>query len=345
MKVGFIASPATVQSVVDNGFGALPTGTEILLKEAVPGAFADLGVQAAALTEAPQDVLELHEQPAGADGQPRAFLVPSELAEPFLVLAYRGVPPDGRGGMRRRRGLRSPKRVVASIAALTLAGVVAAAALDSLAENEGTERSDGTPAPRPSPTGAKANRDEGRRGVARSPAADRSRALGSPTAGSLVNGIPLPADGEHFFTWNIPGANSPNERFRRFGTAAVIERVQDVTSAYARARPQAPRVGVADLSLPRGGKFGVEFGGSGHLAHQNGLEVDILYPRADGEERAVTAATEADRALTQDLLDRFVEAGAAVIFVDPALGLRGEPSIVQPRPFHEEHMHIRFPSG
>ena len=342
MKVGFIAAPETVQSVVDDGFGALPAGTKVLLKEAVPGAFDDLGGQAAALVEASQDVLEACEQAAGVNGQPRTFLVPSEVAEPFPLIAYRGTPPPERGGMR-LAGLRSRKRLVASIAALVLTAVVAVALLASLEGKEGPERPAVTPAPKSGPPGAKATRDEGRPGGAESGAANRSRALGSPTAGSLVDGVPMPAEGEHFFTWNITRAKSPNERFRRFATAAVIERVQDVISAYGRARPQAPRVGVADLSLPKGGKFGVEFGGNGHVGHQNGLEVDILYPRRDGEERAVTAASQVDRALAQDLLDRFIKAGAAVISVDPALGLRGKPSIVRPRPFHEEHMHVQFP--
>lgn len=344
MKVGFIESPETVQSVVDDGFGALPAGTKVLLKEAVPGAFDDLGGQAAALVEASQDVLEACEQTAGVNGQPRTFLVPSEVAEPFPLIAYRGTPPPERGGVR-LAGLRSRKRLVASIAALVLTAVVAVALLASLEGNEGPERPAVTPAAKSGPPGAKAPRAESRPGAAERGAAKRSRALGSPTAGSLVDGVPLPAEGEHFFTWNIPDAKSPNERFRRFATAAVIERVRKVISAYARANPQAPRVGVGDLSLPKGGEFGVDFGGSGHVSHQNGLEVDILYPRRDGEERAVTAASQVDRALTQELLDRFVEAGAALITLDPALGLRGKPSVVQPRAFHEEHMHIRFPSG
>ena len=59
----------------------------------------------------------------------------------------------------------------------------------------------------------------------------------------------------------------------------------------------------------------------------------------------MTAPGQVDVALAQDLLDRFVEAGVVEIAVDPALGLRGEPSVVQPRAFHEEHMHIRFPPG
>lgn len=345
MKVSFTASPETVQAVVDQGFGALPSGSKVALKEVVPGAFDDLGGQAAALVEAPQDVLEVCEQPAGMNGQPRTFLVPSELAESFPLIAYRGTAPPKRGGGR-PAGRRSRDRVLSAVASLVLAGVLAAAFVASLGGDEGSERPVSKPAPKSPPISANAtNPAPDRTTAAKGGAAKRSRALGSPTAGRLVNGVALPAEGEHFFTWNIPRAKSPNERFRRFGTAAVVERVRDVISAYARAHPQAPRVGVADLSLPKGGEFGVEFGGSGHVSHQNGLEVDILYPRGDGEERAVTAAAEVDRALAQDLLDRFVDAGAAVISVDPALGLRGEPSVVRPEAFHEEHMHVRFPAG
>ena len=58
---------------------------------------------------------------------------------------------------------------------------------------------------------------------------------------------------------------------------------------YRAAHPSAPRVGVADLSRPHGGRFGRNFGGLGHASHQNGLDVDILYPRLDGLERRAWA--------------------------------------------------------
>ena len=187
-----------------------------------------------------------------------------------------------------------------------------------------------------------ARRETGRRERVRRLAA-RSRPVGSPTDGRLAGGVPVPAEGRSFFTWNIPDAKSPNPRFRRHGTYAVVQRVLRVADEYRKAHPRAARVGIADLSLPRGGEFGVEYGGSGHVGHRNGTEVDILYPRRDRKEAAVDDLGQVDRRLSQDLLDRFVRAGAVLVEVDGRLGLRAPAGKIKPASFHEEHMHVRFP--
>ena len=55
-----------------------------------------------------------------------------------------------------------------------------------------------------------------------------------------------------------------------------------VLREFARRHPDAPRIGVGDLSLRHGGYFGAEVsGGIGHSTHQNGLDVDVYYPRVD----------------------------------------------------------------
>ena len=60
----------------------------------------------------------------------------------------------------------------------------------------------------------------------------------------------------------------------------------DVARKYRAAHPRAPRMAIGDLSRPRGGDFGPQFGYIGHASHQNGLDADIYYPRADGRPRA-----------------------------------------------------------
>ncbi|MBA3780193.1 MAG: hypothetical protein H0X16_13035, partial [Chloroflexi bacterium] len=45
-----------------------------------------------------------------------------------------------------------------------------------------------------------------------------------------------------------------------------------------------------------------------------------------------------------NLLDRFLAAGARVVFVGYSSGLRGESGVVVPYPNHENHMHVRFPA-
>ena len=80
-----------------------------------------------------------------------------------------------------------------------------------------------------------------------------------------------------------------------------------------------------------------------HASHQNGLDVDIYYPRLDRHLSAPIATSQIDLPLAQDLLNRFVAAGAQMIFVGYSTGLHGPSGVVIPYPNHENHMHVRFP--
>jgi murein endopeptidase len=115
-----------------------------------------------------------------------------------------------------------------------------------------------------------------------------------------------------------------------------------VIAEYRAANIGAPRVGIADLSRPHGGDFGKRFGGLGHASHQNGTDVDVLYPRRDLLELRPSKVAQIDRALAQDLVDRFVAAGAEFVFVGPHTRLTGPRKVVQPLVFHDDHMHVRF---
>ena len=179
-------------------------------------------------------------------------------------------------------------------------------------------------------------------GVARGEA--DSRSLGLPWAGQLVGGVQLAAEGEDFFTWDGVRKRSPNRGWRRYGNERLVRTVLTVVREYAAANPEAPRVGVGDISRPHGGDFGHRFGGPGHASHQNGLDVDVYYPRRDRQERPPTVPRQIDRRLAQDILDRFVAAGAAKVFVGPHTGLKGPPAIVEVLPaYHDNHMHVRLP--
>jgi murein endopeptidase len=171
-----------------------------------------------------------------------------------------------------------------------------------------------------------------------------SRSLGVPWAGQLVGGVQLEPDGEHFFTWDLVRKRSPNRGWRRYGNERLVRTLVAVIREYAAAHPKAPRVGVGDLSRPRGGDFGARFGGVGHASHQNGLDVDVYYPRRDRRERPPRAPRQIDRRLAQDLVDRFVAAGAAKVFIGPATRLKGPPAVVEVLPaYHDNHMHVRLP--
>ena len=168
-----------------------------------------------------------------------------------------------------------------------------------------------------------------------------SLALGAPNDGRLVNGLQLPETGPDWITWDAVPARSPNRARRRWGTDAC-SRTLAVLRDYRLANPGAPPVLVGDLSRPHGGLFGSRFGGLGHASHQNGLDVDVLYPRADGRPRRRDAVRDVDRALAQDLVDRFVAAGAQFVFVGPRVGLRGPPDVVQAIAHHDDHVHVRI---
>jgi murein endopeptidase len=171
----------------------------------------------------------------------------------------------------------------------------------------------------------------------------QSTAVGSHTAGRLEHGVRLPAGSRTFFTWDPVLRRSPNRPWRRWGTDRLVRIVLRVARDFHAAHPRAPRMAVGDLSRPHGGDFGPRFGYIGHVSHQNGLDVDVYYPRADGRELAPRNASQIDPALSQELVNRFLAAGADVIFVGPNTGLRGPPGRVQALTHHDNHLHVRLP--
>jgi murein endopeptidase len=169
-----------------------------------------------------------------------------------------------------------------------------------------------------------------------------SRAIGEPYAGRLVRGVQLPAEGRDFWTYDWGTRESPNRPWRRWGTDRLVRMLLEVIGEYRAANPGAPRVGIADLSRTHGGHFGQQFGGLGHASHQNGLDVDVLYPRVDGLERRPWAPALVDAELSQDLVDRFVDAGASIVFTGPRLPLHGPREVVVRLVHHDDHMHVRI---
>jgi murein endopeptidase len=166
--------------------------------------------------------------------------------------------------------------------------------------------------------------------------------LGVWWAGKLRRGVQLPAEGPDWFTWDPVRKRSPNRGWRRWGTDRLLRTVLEVVAAQRLDNALAPRVGIGDLSRRHGGDFGVRFGGLGHGSHQNGLDADIYYPRMDGLERRPYKPSQVDRELAQDLVDRFVAAGARTIYVGPSLGLKGPRKVVVPLAHHDDHLHVRL---
>ena len=161
-------------------------------------------------------------------------------------------------------------------------------------------------------------------------------------AGKLRRGVQLPAEGPDWFTWDPVLKRTPDRGWRRWGTDRLVRTLLGVIEQYRLENALAPRVGIGDLSRRHGGDFGVRFGGLGHGSHQNGLDADVYYPRVDGLERRAYRPSQVDQLLAQDLLDRFVAAGARVVYVGPSLRLEGPRKRVVPLVHHDDHMHVRL---
>ena len=156
-------------------------------------------------------------------------------------------------------------------------------------------------------------------------------------SGSLDAGTQLPVQGPGWVTWNPVEDSVPNAPHRLYGNERTIRKTLSVIAAYRAANPRAPLVVVGDISFRRGGPM------EAHRSHQNGLDVDVYYPRRDGALREPRTTRQIDRRLAQDLVDRFVAAGARMVFVGYSTDLRGPKDVVIPYPNHENHMHVRFP--
>ena len=163
-----------------------------------------------------------------------------------------------------------------------------------------------------------------------------ARSVGLPYGGSLVDGTQLPTKGRSWVTWNPISDSTPNAPHRLYGNEHTIRAILSVTRAYRTAHPHAARVVIGDISRVDGGPM------DDHVSHQNGLDVDVYFPRRDRKLRAPTSTAQIDHRLAQDLLERFLAAGAQHVFVGYATGLRGPAGTVVPWPGHEYHMHVRF---
>jgi hypothetical protein len=162
--------------------------------------------------------------------------------------------------------------------------------------------------------------------------------VGLPYDGRLIDGTQLPLSGPDWVTWDPVTNRVPNKPNRLYGNEHTIHSILSVVKQYRAANPHAPRVVVGDISLKGGGPMTDE-----HVSHQNGLDVDIYYPRLDRTLREPLQPGQIDRRLAQDLLDRFLAAGAQMILVGYSTGLHGPAGVVLPYADHENHMHIRFP--
>ena len=162
--------------------------------------------------------------------------------------------------------------------------------------------------------------------------------VGLPYAGHLIGGTQLPVEGPDWVTWNPVTDSVPNLAYRLYGNEHTIRTIISVFAAYRAAHPQAPRSWSSATSA------------SATAARWTSTPPTRTASTSTSTTRASTGACSApiatsqiDHRLAQDLLDRFVAAGAQMIFVGYSAGLHGPSDVVIPYPNHENHMHVRFP--
>src|SRR4029078_8960516 len=82
--------------------------------------------------------------------------------------------------------------------------------------------------------------------------------------------------GPDWVTWDPVTDSTPNAPKRLYGTEHTIRTIVRAAAAYRAAQPDAPRLVIGDISREGGGPMTDE-----HVSHQNGLDVDIYFPRLD----------------------------------------------------------------
>ena len=163
-----------------------------------------------------------------------------------------------------------------------------------------------------------------------------SISLGLPYHGRLIDGVQLPVSSPFWATWDPALERVPDRGYRRYGSAKLIHLLLSITKEFHDAHPGAPRLVIGDISRLGGGPL------DQHVSHQNGLDVDVYYPRRDGRELAPTNVAQVNVPLSQDLLNLFLAARPEFVFVGPHLPLHGPSSIVEPLVGHDNHMHVRI---
>ena len=163
-----------------------------------------------------------------------------------------------------------------------------------------------------------------------------SISLGLPYHGRLIDGVQLPAQSPLWTTWDPALDRVPDRGYRRYGSAKLIHLLLSVAQAYHAEQPDAPRLVIGDISRYGGGPL------DEHVSHQNGLDVDVYYPRTDGARWRPRRSTRSTSRARADLLEPLPGGQPEFVFVGPHLPLHGPAGVVEPLTGHDNHMHVRI---
>ena len=144
------------------------------------------------------------------------------------------------------------------------------------------------------------------------------------------------AGGTDWVTWDPVTDSVPNEPVRLFGNENTIRTIVSVSPPTARPTPT-HRASSSAISASGAAARWTSTSRTRRARRRR------LLPPPRPRLRAPVATSQIDRARAQDLLNRFVAAGAQMVFVGFSTGLHGPGGVVIPYPNHENHMHVRFP--
>lgn len=161
---------------------------------------------------------------------------------------------------------------------------------------------------------------------------DYSIARGTPTSGTLHNGLRIANQGTGYQYWwggDLPDSDN-------WGTLELIDLVERVARKwYSLGHPN--HVTSMDMSRQSGGYFG---GNPPHTSHQNGLDVDIRYIRSDNSSDGVliTDTQRYSRQRTQELINLFLGTGRVAQILSADTQLQGITYDAD----HTNHFHVRI---
>lgn len=129
-----------------------------------------------------------------------------------------------------------------------------------------------------------------------------------------------------------------SDGYHHYGRSSTIQAVKHVCAQWAKKHPDAPRIGVGDISLADGGDT------PSHATHEEGVDVDFSVVTNNGiEEASNWRHDNYSQSLTQDFVNLIqnnpVLAPRVILFNDPKI------AGVQYHAGHDDHLHVRFQVG
>lgn len=147
---------------------------------------------------------------------------------------------------------------------------------------------------------------------------------------SSVGFTQLPAGGAGYYSYSSSS--------RQWGKPGMIYGLMNAAGRWKMQHPQAPRIGVGDISLKHGGYM------SGHVSHRKGIDVDIRPIRKDNIQGPTRVGWSSySRARTYFWIASYVKKHLniqVVIFNDPKI--YGPLWYVIYWPNHHNHLHVRI---